>query len=96
MASGGSKRVRRVSRLEVGVHGQVGGIDDFGDVIEHGVNRESVGRVGQSAGEAEPGAGGGQSLKAKLVENVGRAHVPWVRDDEAATLVERAESGTLE
>jgi hypothetical protein len=82
-----------VSGLEIGVHRERRRLDDVRDVAEHHVSRQGQRRVGQRAREREAGARRGQRWKPELREEDGRAPVPGVGNDEAASLVETSKGG---
>jgi hypothetical protein len=58
---------------------------------EDGFDAQRARIVRRAAGEAEPGARGGQRLEAERLERADRPDVPGIGDDEAAALVERSE-----
>lgn len=86
-------RVGRETALEIGVDRQVGGFDQLGEVIEHPVARHRA--VPMAVRPREAGTRRGQRLEALSLQIARTAHIPRVRDQEAAALVQSMERAPL-
>ena len=84
----GPKAVLQVDRQR-----QVGRPIEEPGMIDQLLERDAAVRATQ--GEGEAGAGGGQGLESEPGQDLGRAGVPGVGDDEWLALVEGLESGCL-
>jgi hypothetical protein len=86
-------RIGRETALEVGVHGNVGRRNYLLQVRNHHVARHTVVRTTLRPGEAS--AGGGECLEAEALQKPRAAHIPRIRNDETAALMQALKGAPL-
>jgi hypothetical protein len=86
-------RIGCEAALEVRIDRQIRRRDHFMKVRERHVARN--GAIGSAARPGEAGARGGERLEAEALQETRASHVPRVRNDEAAGLVQLSKGATL-
>src|SRR6266540_4024319 len=82
VSTNGTGRLMGKAVLEVGIHRQVGRLDDLAGIGDHlGAADLAVGAA-QQVGDAE--AGGCERLVVQPRQDLGRARIPWIGNEEAA------------